>query len=132
VALAHGDTATSEKYLSLWADLNETLDVRALDAAPRAEAQDDSRSQTGLIPDGVESQSSESDPGTTDEWSALSHREQAVARLVVQGLTNQQIAKRIRCSPETVKFHLRNIFRKLDIGSRVEIAKFVLASGPPK
>ena len=54
-----------------------------------------------------------------------------MARLVVQGLTNQQIAKRIRCSPETVKFHLRNIFRKLGIASRVEIARFVLASGAP-
>ena len=62
------------------------------------------------------------------EWTSLSYREQAVARLVVEGLTNQQIAKRIRCSPETVKFHLRNIFRKLEIGSRVEIARFVLAS----
>jgi DNA-binding CsgD family transcriptional regulator len=106
VALAHGDTATSEKYLALWAELNERLKLR-LD--PVVTVRDTPR----------------------EEWSALSRREQTVARLVVQGLTNQQIAKRIRCSPETVKFHLRNIFRKLGIGSRVEIARFVLAAGTP-
>jgi DNA-binding NarL/FixJ family response regulator len=61
----------------------------------------------------------------------LSAREQQVAQLVVQGLTNRQIASRTRCSPHTVNFHIRNIFRKLGIHSRIEIAHYVTQQGPP-
>ncbi|MEY9856247.1 DNA-binding CsgD family transcriptional regulator [Catenulispora sp. GAS73] len=135
VALAHGDTATSEKYLSLWADLNERLDLRLNSAVPDIEIPE-GEGQAGAenLPAAAETfdvPQPGHDAAAAEEWSGLSRREQTVARLVVQGLTNQQIAKRIRCSPETVKFHLRNIFRKLGIGSRVEIARFVLASGAP-
>lgn len=121
VALAHGDTAASEKYLTLWADLNE-----ALEPGPEPDQYPDTAAEPGL--DEAAAQDAQS-AAAAGQWSGLSRREQTVARLVVQGLTNQQIAKRIRCSPETVKFHLRNIFRKLGIGSRVEIARFVLAPG---
>jgi len=55
----------------------------------------------------------------------LSAREQQVARLVVRGLTNRQIASRAQCSPHTVNFHIRNIFRKLGIHSRIEIAHYL-------
>jgi DNA-binding CsgD family transcriptional regulator len=132
VALAHGDAATSEKYLSLWADLNETLERRLRE--PARPADDGPRRRVDPVPEHappVRDQEPEKEAAAAKEWSVLSRREQTVARLVVQGLTNQQIAKRIRCSPETVKFHLRNIFRKLGIGSRVEIARFVLAAGGP-
>lgn len=54
---------------------------------------------------------------------ALSEVERMVARLVSEGLTNQQVAFRLRRSPHTVNYHLRNIFRKLGIGSRVELAR---------
>jgi DNA-binding CsgD family transcriptional regulator len=54
---------------------------------------------------------------------ALSDVERAVARLVSEGLTNQQVALRLGRSPHTVNYHLRNIFRKLGIGSRVELAR---------
>ncbi|MEU9170259.1 LuxR C-terminal-related transcriptional regulator [Streptomyces sp. NPDC048420] len=53
----------------------------------------------------------------------LTDVELAVARLVSEGLTNQQVAFRLRRSPHTVNYHLRNIFRKLAIGSRVELAR---------
>jgi DNA-binding CsgD family transcriptional regulator len=43
----------------------------------------------------------------------------------VRGLTNRQIASRISCSPHTMNFHLRNIFRKLGIASRIEIARYL-------
>jgi DNA-binding CsgD family transcriptional regulator len=126
VALARGDTAASEKYLTLWADLNETLvacpDPDQRRPSPRSAERPES-------PTAGEKPAAAQPTATAGKWSVLSRREQTVARLVVQGLTNQQIAKRIRCSPETVKFHLRNIFRKLGIGSRVEIARFVLAAG---
>ncbi|NUP51424.1 MAG: LuxR family transcriptional regulator [Catenulispora sp.] len=134
VALMRGDCSASEKYMSLWADLTEVLglNVPAKNAANAKRA----AAAACVEADAEAAESADADDPTgpdplAADWSSLSHREQAVARLVVQGLTNQQIAKRIRCSPETVKFHLRNIFRKLDIGSRVEIARFVLVPGGP-
>lgn len=55
-------------------------------------------------------------------WDDFSDTELAIARLVSDGLTNRQIANRIYLSPHTVNYHLRRIFRKLDIASRVELA----------
>ncbi|MFI9360317.1 LuxR C-terminal-related transcriptional regulator [Kitasatospora sp. NPDC053057] len=54
---------------------------------------------------------------------ALSDVERTVAHLVSQGLTNQQVASRIHRSPHTVNYHLRNIFRKVGLSSRVELAR---------
>ncbi|AKH81533.1 hypothetical protein AA958_04250 [Streptomyces sp. CNQ-509] len=51
----------------------------------------------------------------------LSPTEEAVTRLVAAGLTNRQIASRINLSPHTVNFHLRKIFQKLGVSSRVEL-----------
>jgi DNA-binding CsgD family transcriptional regulator len=56
------------------------------------------------------------------DLSQLSERELQIARLVGRALTNRQIANRIGRSPHTVNYHLRRIFRKLRIGSRVELA----------
>jgi DNA-binding CsgD family transcriptional regulator len=57
-------------------------------------------------------------------WERLTDRERAVARLVGRALTNAQIARRLGISAHTVNFHLRQIFRKLDISSRVSLAAF--------
>ena len=48
------------------------------------------------------------------------------AELVAQGLNNRQIAGRMYVSVNTVAFYMRQIFRKLDIGSRVELASIVI------
>lgn len=58
-------------------------------------------------------------------WESLTEAEHATSELVAQGLNNQQVADRMYVSVHTVAFHLRQIFRKLDIGSRVELAKIV-------
>jgi len=55
-------------------------------------------------------------------WSTLTAREAAIAALVGQGLTNRQIGSRLYISPHTVNYHLRQIFRKLSIDSRVLLA----------
>ncbi|MEV0134072.1 helix-turn-helix transcriptional regulator [Dactylosporangium sp. NPDC050688] len=60
------------------------------------------------------------------EWTLLNDTERRVARLVSQGLTNQQIASQLFRSPHTVNYHLRRMFRKLDIRSRVELARLTL------
>jgi DNA-binding CsgD family transcriptional regulator len=56
-------------------------------------------------------------------WDSLTNTEQSVATLVAQGLTNRKVGAQMFVSPHTVKFHLRQVFRKLEISSRVELAR---------
>ena len=51
----------------------------------------------------------------------LSQREQNVVRLVAHGLTDREIARRLKLQTVTVKRHLLQIFAKLGISSRVEL-----------
>jgi DNA-binding CsgD family transcriptional regulator len=55
------------------------------------------------------------------DWGVLSEREHEIAELVALALTNRQIAVRVSRSPHTVNYHLRQIFRKLGVVSRVEL-----------
>ena len=59
-------------------------------------------------------------------WESLTGTERAVAELVAQGLTNRQAGSRLYISPHTVAHHMRQAFRKLNIGSRVELARIVV------
>ena len=56
-------------------------------------------------------------------WAALTDSELAVARRVAQGLTNREVAEQLFVSPHTVSSHLRSIFAKLDINSRLALAR---------
>jgi DNA-binding CsgD family transcriptional regulator len=56
-------------------------------------------------------------------WTAITGSELAVARLVAEGLTNREVAERLFVSPHTVNSHLRHVFAKLGINSRVELAR---------
>jgi DNA-binding CsgD family transcriptional regulator len=58
-------------------------------------------------------------------WASLTETEQATAELVARGLSNQESAEQMFVSAHTVAFHLRQIFRKLGITSRVELARLV-------
>jgi predicted ATPase/class 3 adenylate cyclase/DNA-binding CsgD family transcriptional regulator len=55
-------------------------------------------------------------------WEALTPTEATVVDLVVQGLTNPQIAGRMLISPATVKVHLAHIFQKLGVNTRSQLA----------
>jgi ATP/maltotriose-dependent transcriptional regulator MalT len=55
----------------------------------------------------------------------LTARELQVARLVVDRKTNPQIAAQLFLSNKTVETHMRNIFRKMNVGSRVDLAHAV-------
>jgi ATP/maltotriose-dependent transcriptional regulator MalT len=62
---------------------------------------------------------------------SLTGRELEVARLVVDRRTNPEIAAELFLSIKTVETHMRNIFRKLDVASRVEVARIVEAGHRP-
>lgn len=61
--------------------------------------------------------------GRTSSGDELTSAERRVAELVAQGLTNREVAAAAFVTPKTVEFHLRNIFRKLDIRSRAQLAR---------
>ena len=61
---------------------------------------------------------------------ALSEREREVLRLLAEGLSNKAIARALRVSDNTVKFHLKNLFTKLGVSTRTEAVQIV-SSLPP-
>jgi transcriptional regulator of acetoin/glycerol metabolism/DNA-binding CsgD family transcriptional regulator len=62
-------------------------------------------------------------------WSSLTESERSVADLVAGGLTNREAATRLFLSHHTVDAHLRHIYRKLGIRSRVELTRVVAERG---
>jgi DNA-binding CsgD family transcriptional regulator len=59
-------------------------------------------------------------------WASLTESERRVARVVAEGRTNAQAAADLFLSPHTIDFHLRQIYRKLGIASRVELVRIVM------
>src|SRR5437868_148408 len=59
-------------------------------------------------------------------WQSLTHTEQQVALVVAEGLTNAQVGQRMFLSRHTIDFHLRQIFRKLNVHSRVAMTRHIL------
>lgn len=59
----------------------------------------------------------------------LTPRETDVIRLLVEGLSNKEIAQRLFISPRTVNYHLDNVYSKLDVNSRTEAAIYALRHG---
>jgi DNA-binding CsgD family transcriptional regulator len=56
-------------------------------------------------------------------WASLTDTEERIVDLVAQGLSNRQVASQMFLSMHTVAFHLRHIFWKLDVSSRVQLAR---------
>ncbi|GHE49705.1 hypothetical protein GCM10018785_19030 [Streptomyces longispororuber] len=59
-------------------------------------------------------------------WHSLTRAELRVARLVAIGLSNRAVAERLVVSPHTVDTHLRHVYAKLHIRSRVQLVRHAL------
>ena len=68
------------------------------------------------------------DDETARGWSSLTEAERNIAQQVARGLTNRETAALLFLSPHTVDYHLRQIYRKLSVQSRVEMARAVEAN----
>ena len=76
------------------------------------------------------------EPSSLDR-SGLTRRELDILRLAAEGLSNVQIAKQLYVTEQTVKFHLSNIYRKLDVTNRTQAARQahrlnLLSAGEPR
>ena len=65
-----------------------------------------------------------------DESEALTKREAQIVEGIRLGLTNKQIGRKLGISPTTVKTHLENIFHKLNVTHRVQLA--ILTGSPAR
>ena len=63
------------------------------------------------------------------ERSSLTERELQILQLVVSGATNGEIARRLWITQQTVKFHVSNIYRKLDVTNRTEACHYAHVNG---
>ena len=59
-------------------------------------------------------------------WDSLTETERTVSDLVARGLTNREAAEQMFLSSHTIDFHLRQIFRKLQIDSRVDLTRLTI------
>ena len=64
-------------------------------------------------------------------WNSITPAEQRVVALVAEGLTTRQIGDRLHISSFTVGSHLRHVYQKLGINSRVQLTREVIKHGPP-
>ena len=107
-----------------------TLLERALDGYLRCGAtRDAARVRARLRARGVRHRHGTWASRPVEGWESLTESEHRIAVLVAEGLTNQETGARIFVSRHTVDFHLRQIFRKLRISSRVELTRTVLEHG---
>jgi NarL family two-component system response regulator LiaR len=59
----------------------------------------------------------------------LTRREREILQLVAEGHSNAKLAKMLWVTEQTVKFHLSNVYRKLDVSNRTEAARWAQLNG---
>jgi DNA-binding NarL/FixJ family response regulator len=68
-------------------------------------------------------------PAAEEDDAGLTPREHQILRLVAEGNTNGDVARRLWVTEQTVKFHLANVFRKLDVSNRTQASRWAHAHG---
>lgn len=59
----------------------------------------------------------------------LTDRELTILKALARGLSNKQISQETWVTEQTVKFHLSNVYRKLDVSNRAEAVRYALQNG---
>jgi DNA-binding CsgD family transcriptional regulator len=120
--------ARARRYLREALEIFDSLDARGWAAQARAELRAaggaSSSPNTGSVP---RANPEPTAPPVADSaaLSELTPQQSEIARLVAGGATNREIAARLFLSPRTVDHHLRNIFVRLGVRSRVELTRLV-------
>ena len=68
-------------------------------------------------------------PTESHELADLTRREREILQLVAEGHSNAKLAKMLWVTEQTVKFHLSNVYRKLDVSNRTEAARWAQVNG---
>lgn len=100
-------------------DVDTTELLRSIRAVARNESAFDSHAAAAMV------RSMRVQP----ERPKFTERELKVLRLLAHGLSNREIGAELYISETTVKFHVRNIMRKMDVGSRAEVVYEASKSG---
>ena len=115
--------------------LNSQAFIKALEGLQRGEAAI-TRSATTKVMRSLAELSAQKSPQKSAI--TLSEREIEILRLVAEGLSNQDISKKVSLSENTVKYHIKNILQKLNAHNRIEAATIARRKGwleadiPPK
>ncbi|HWI71552.1 MAG TPA: LuxR C-terminal-related transcriptional regulator, partial [Baekduia sp.] len=109
--------------------LGEALDVfERLGAQPWAE-----RTRVELRATGgaaAEASGAEKEAVAAAGLDELTAHELQIARLVAYGMTNREVAAKLFLSPKTIEYHLSQIYRKLDLRSRTQLASLMASEMP--
>ncbi|WP_037599898.1 helix-turn-helix transcriptional regulator [Streptacidiphilus rugosus] len=81
------------------------------------------RAAADLAALGASDSASAPERASTAALAQLTEREQAVAHLATQGLTNQEIGHELFVSPKTVEYHLSHVYAKLSVANRRQLRK---------
>ena len=71
----------------------------------------------------------ENKPPPAADFNKLSEREREIVKLIVKGMSNKLIARALGITEGTVKVHVKNMLRKLQLGSRLEVALWAIEQG---
>ena len=130
VGRLYPDLALKERRLELFVDRFLRLQSEQRQASPVSTRQ---ASVNDVLRSTVESYSrtlrASSDVITEDAAERLSARELEVLALIVEGLTNKEIASRLCLSPDTVKNHVVHIIQKLGVSDRTQAAVMAVRQG---
>ncbi|HWH96673.1 MAG TPA: LuxR C-terminal-related transcriptional regulator, partial [Baekduia sp.] len=109
--------------------LNEALDTfERLGASPWADrARVEMRATGGAAAEGG---AAEKEAVAAAGLEELTAHELQIARLVAYGMTNREVAAKLFLSPKTIEYHLSQIYRKLDLRSRTQLASLMASEMP--
>ncbi len=110
--------------------IGKSIDPNDLAAAVRALLSDaiylDARVTNGSV---REPSSAAPKARTANGASILTRRELEILRLAAEGFSNGQMAKSLWVTEQTVKFHLSNVYRKIDVQNRTEASRWAQQNG---